>query len=424
LAEPSGVLQVDVDHLSEDEWNAVAERLKRSPHVLAVWRSVSGDGLKATVLIPADARRHRDAFYAVKAHVKELTGKNIDEACKDVARLCFFSYDPEIWVNRNGARPIRVPEKPERPEPARATDTEPAKAKAREIIESVVGWLGEWQTDERGRAYAHCRCPDTSREHHNEPRPNTRVYLNPGSVPRIECRHGECAAAVKKRNDVLKREWLAQKDILVLPPIEDLDAYIDKEIVLPPDVIERMLHHGGKMVVGGGAKSFKTWQQLDVLVSVATGVPWLGFPTKQGRVLYLNFELPAAFCWKRIQDICRRKGVRPSRDQFHVWNLRGYAADIEQLVPMILARIQETEGRQTEYVLIVLDPIYKVLGGCATKTRRVTLRRCLMLLSVWPSNRKRLCYSERTIPRAIRLQRNLSTGSAAAASLAVIRTRF
>jgi len=361
VSQHSGALQIDIDHLeSASEWNRVCKALQKSPHIWKIWRSISGDGIKAALLVPRSTEQHRDAFRAAASHVYELTGKQIDEACKDPARICFFSHS-KVWTNpeafpiepiagRNGSTPL-VTGHP-------TSDRDPLKEKVREIAESVVGLLGEWQTDERGRVFAYCRCPDTSREHHNEATPNTRVYLNPGSVPRIECRHGECAPIVKKRNEVLRREWLSQNNVQVLPAIENANAFINTEIDLPPDVIEGLLHRDGKMVAGGGSKSFKTWLQQDLAVSVATGIPWLGFPTKAGRVLCLNLELSGAFYRWRIQQICRAKGVM-SAELLDVWNLRGYAMDVESFIPKIIERI-ETTGH--EYSLIDLDPIYKLLG--------------------------------------------------------------
>ena len=84
-----------------------------------------------------------------------------------------------------------------------------------------------------------------------------------------------------------------------LPAIEDAAALISKPIVLPPDIIECLIHAGGKVAIGGASKSFKTWLLIDLAVSVATGAVWLnGYTTTKGRVLYVNFELPDAFCAK------------------------------------------------------------------------------------------------------------------------------
>jgi AAA domain-containing protein len=140
-----------------------------------------------------------------------------------------------------------------------------------------------------------------------------------------------------------------------LPPIEDAAELITKPIVLPPDVIEGIAHRGGKIVFGGASKSFKTWLLADLGISVATGSCWLGkFPTKRGRVLYMNFELPASFFAKRIATICDEHQITLEAGMLSLWNLRGHVADWARL------RQQIPPG---EFVLIILDPCYKLLLG-------------------------------------------------------------
>jgi len=121
---------------------------------------------------------------------------------------------------------------------------------------------------------------------------------------------------------------------------------------------EGVLHRGGKMVLGGASKTFKTWTLVDLAVSVGTGRDWLGkFPTKRGRVLYINLELPAAFFTKRVRDVRDENQVDLERGYLKVWNLRGRAADLTTLLPLMLQGIGESR-----YDLIILDPIYKLLG--------------------------------------------------------------
>jgi hypothetical protein len=143
-----------------------------------------------------------------------------------------------------------------------------------------------------------------------------------------------------------------------LPPMEDAAELIAKPIDLPPDVIEGVLHRGAKMVLGGGSKTFKTWTLVDLAISVATETAWLGqFPTKRGRVLYLNLELQGAFFATRLRTVCEESQITLESGYLTVWNLRGRAADLSKLLPLLLREI----GRD-KYVLIIIDPIYKLLG--------------------------------------------------------------
>jgi hypothetical protein len=144
-----------------------------------------------------------------------------------------------------------------------------------------------------------------------------------------------------------------------LPAIVDMAEVVSKPIALPDDVIGGVLHRGAKMVLGGGSKSFKTWSLIDLVASVTTGSLWLGkFPTKRGRVLYINLELQDGWFAKRVRDVCDEQQITLEPGMFKAWNLRGYAADLSKLLPRLLRGIL-----RDEYILIVLDPIYKLLGA-------------------------------------------------------------
>lgn len=150
----------------------------------------------------------------------------------------------------------------------------------------------------------------------------------------------------------------ARKAKSILPAITDItDAALDKETE-PPQIITNLAHQGTKIILGGGSKSFKSWSLIDLCVSISCGVPFWGFHTTQGAILYINLEIPAFFFRKRVQSVAAAKNVTVSPDTFHHWCLRGFCADIDALLPSLMA---ETESRR--FVLIIVDPIYKVLGS-------------------------------------------------------------
>jgi RecA-family ATPase len=143
-----------------------------------------------------------------------------------------------------------------------------------------------------------------------------------------------------------------------LPDIEDAAGFLKAEVEEPAVLIDGLLHVGSKMVLGGGAKSFKTWTMIDLAVSVANGQPWMGRRTIECKVLYVNLEIQPAFFKKRIAEILQRRGLSLQPGELDVWNLRGYATDFTHLRPLIQEKI-----KNQRYGLIILDPIYKVLGG-------------------------------------------------------------
>ncbi len=143
-----------------------------------------------------------------------------------------------------------------------------------------------------------------------------------------------------------------------LPPIDNAAALLaDETATLPPEIIKAVLHQGLKAVLGSSSKARKTWILLDLATSVAAGLPWWKFETLKGRVLCINFEIPRAFIRARIKRLCEAKGIE-AIGNLDVWTLRGHGAALGTLLPRLLARIQTGA-----YVLIVVDPIYKGLGG-------------------------------------------------------------
>jgi hypothetical protein len=88
----------------------VREKLEKSPHVFALFLSPTGYGLKPVLRVRADASCHKGSFRAVEKHVYELCGVQVDQKCKDSARLCFMSHDPELYVNENAIELEPLPE--------------------------------------------------------------------------------------------------------------------------------------------------------------------------------------------------------------------------------------------------------------------------------------------------------------------------
>lgn len=143
-----------------------------------------------------------------------------------------------------------------------------------------------------------------------------------------------------------------------LPPVNSSSQILsDAAIVKPKELIAGLLHEGTKGVLASGSKAGKTWMLLDLSLSVATGSKFLRYTTKQGKVLFINFEIQPAFMRDRLTALMQRRGLSDAGD-LHFWNLRGKTADFEALALNI---IKQVEGKG--YKLIILDPIYKAMAG-------------------------------------------------------------
>lgn len=100
LVKHSGLMVVDFDkYPTEEEMNEHLDELKQNPHFVLLFISPSGKGIKGVVKIPeADKHTHVKYFKAFKQmFFKE--NQYFDNANSNVDRVCYESYDPNIYVN-------------------------------------------------------------------------------------------------------------------------------------------------------------------------------------------------------------------------------------------------------------------------------------------------------------------------------------
>jgi uncharacterized protein YaaR (DUF327 family) len=99
LIEHSGVCCMDFDkYPNEETLKEEREKIENDPYTLACFRSPSGNGLKVLIRIPkSTASEHERRF---RAYEKYINSEYFDEACKDISRVCFESYDPNLFTNQ------------------------------------------------------------------------------------------------------------------------------------------------------------------------------------------------------------------------------------------------------------------------------------------------------------------------------------
>jgi len=96
LRERSGLICADLDQLG-DQLVGYREHIEADPHTFGCFLSPSGNGLKVLMLVDL-GRTHEEAFRAMKHHFLRQFDLEIDEACRDVSRACFVSYDPAVFL--------------------------------------------------------------------------------------------------------------------------------------------------------------------------------------------------------------------------------------------------------------------------------------------------------------------------------------
>lgn len=144
-----------------------------------------------------------------------------------------------------------------------------------------------------------------------------------------------------------------------LPDEESLESVWDALPELAPPLIDGVLRQGHKMLIAGPSKAGKSFALIELCISLAEGIKWLGFGCAQGKVLYVNLELDRASCLHRFRDVYTTMQVKPDNlSKIDIWNLRGRSVPMDQLAPKLIRRAQKKN-----YIAIVIDPIYKVITG-------------------------------------------------------------
>lgn len=100
--EPSNLVCIDFDGMSEEEMVEMTGRLKLLPYVYAVFRSPSNRGIKAVIRAPFKSYEdYKSVFCALDNEFGQI--KSFDMANSDISRACFVSYDPEAYLNTDAS---------------------------------------------------------------------------------------------------------------------------------------------------------------------------------------------------------------------------------------------------------------------------------------------------------------------------------
>ena len=103
LADYSSYIILDIDKLSAADLQNAKHLANQSEFTYASFISPSGNGLKILVKINSDKANHKEAFLLVQAHYESILKLEIDKSGKDVTRLCFYSWDENLYLNENAS---------------------------------------------------------------------------------------------------------------------------------------------------------------------------------------------------------------------------------------------------------------------------------------------------------------------------------
>lgn len=130
----SNFIILDIDKLSQTDLQNAKHKANQSEYTYASFISPSGNGLKILVKVNTTKDDHKETFLAIQKHYETLLNHEIDKSGKDITRLCFYSFDDNLYHNEaaivfasetkqpSNTEPVEVPQLPT--ETATATNSE------------------------------------------------------------------------------------------------------------------------------------------------------------------------------------------------------------------------------------------------------------------------------------------------------------
>lgn len=95
------IVVLDIDKLTKEQLTNAKALAQETPYTYSAFVSPSGNGLKIFVRVNSSQEKHKEAFLTLQKFYEEFLSLPIDKSGKDVTRLCFVSYDTDLYLNEN-----------------------------------------------------------------------------------------------------------------------------------------------------------------------------------------------------------------------------------------------------------------------------------------------------------------------------------
>lgn len=134
----SGLICLDFDgYDSIDDMLKDKSAMCEDKYVMAVFISPSGNGLKAIIKIPEEPHNHKKYFDALNKH---FDSKYFDVTSKNISRVCYESYDADIYINKDSELwNTIIEEEPKQLERKRVISTVPVTDENK-IVDRLLKW--------------------------------------------------------------------------------------------------------------------------------------------------------------------------------------------------------------------------------------------------------------------------------------------
>ncbi|AGO47843.1 virulence-associated protein E /helicase/ primase [Cellulophaga phage phi46:1] len=98
----SGIIGIDLDQGDNDDLLSKRGALENDPYCFSCHTSIRGFGLVWYVKI--DPTKHKDAFRSIEQYLANNYGVVVDPSGKDISRLRYVSFDPDLFINKRAKK--------------------------------------------------------------------------------------------------------------------------------------------------------------------------------------------------------------------------------------------------------------------------------------------------------------------------------
>jgi len=247
LKQPSGLICLDFDGFPDtDTLQSYRDTIEAWEYTYSVFTSPSGNGLKVLVRIPADQSNHKNYFDSI-ALVWDC--KYFDKGVSDISRVCYESYDPDLYLNEEALTWVEIAE-PDEESVGKNMDEcfIPVQSENRIISNLTVWWekkYGNTKGSRNQNMYKFANALNSFGINQNEAERHLHQYAQGGDDPFTESeisrvvksayrstdRHGTRFFEddhAKAKVEKLIRSGKKQSEIAkVLPEIKDLESALE-----------------------------------------------------------------------------------------------------------------------------------------------------------------------------------------------------
>lgn len=97
LVQYSKIIGLDFDKV--DDLERLKKKVIELEYTYAAFISPSENGLKVFVKVNSNENQHSNAYKLVRTYYENIVNTKSDDSCKNINRLCYFSYDKDLYYN-------------------------------------------------------------------------------------------------------------------------------------------------------------------------------------------------------------------------------------------------------------------------------------------------------------------------------------